>query len=215
MRYFFSNLIMPFPVFYILILIAVLLGLRKKRKLSRVFVWLSILWLLLISTPYLPNLLVSSLENQFNVHFKAIYNPSVESIHILVLGGGHTNDSRLPTNNQLTNAALSRLIEGIRIQTYIPGSTLITSGAGYNNCVPQAEVLAKTALMLGVDSARIKMQTSPKNTWMEATEYKRLFGDSARLILITCAVHMPRAVYLFRKAGLDPIAAPTNLSHST
>ena len=81
---------------------------------------------------------------------------------------------------------------------------------GSQEKIPQAKVLANTALLLGVDSSRIKMQTEPKNTWIEAQEYKRLFGDTVQLVLVTSAVHMPRAMYLFRKAGLKPIPAPAN-----
>ena len=46
---------------------------------------------------------------------------------ILILGGGHTNDSRLPANNQLSTNALGRLAEGIRIHRELPGSKIITS----------------------------------------------------------------------------------------
>jgi uncharacterized SAM-binding protein YcdF (DUF218 family) len=63
---------------------------------------------------------------------------------------------------------------------------------------------------MGMRNSLFRSQTLPKNTWAEATEYKRLFGDSAQLILVTSAAHMPRAMKLFHKAGLSPIAAPTN-----
>lgn len=54
------------------------------------------------------------------------------------------------------------------------------------------------------------MQVQPKNTRAEANEYKRLFADSVQLVLVTSAIHMSRAMYLFQKTGLDPLAAPTN-----
>lgn len=164
----------------------------------------------LISTPFLPNLLVSELENRYEVFKTDNLNSSCESVNILVLGGGHTNDIRLPDNNQLTSEALGRLIEGIRLQQLLPESNLITSGAGINNGISQAEVLKRTALMLKVDTAKIQMQITPINTWMEATEYKHIYNDTAQLIIVTCAVHMPRAMYLFQHVGLKPMAAPTN-----
>ncbi len=171
---------------------------------------LALLCLLTISTPFLPNLLVSTLEERYPVYTPAANKIPPGPVNILVLGGGHTIDSRLPANDQLSTVALARLAEGIRLQRRIPNSTLITSGYAGKGEVTQAEVLSKTAMLLGVDPARIRMQTAPKNTRMEAAEYKRLFVERAQLVLVTSAVHMPRAMYLFRQAGLNPIAAPTN-----
>jgi len=56
----------------------------------------------------------------------------------------------------------------------------------------------------------MKMQKKPENTQQEAEQYKLLFGDSAQLILVTSALHMPRTMFLFQKEGLYPVATPTN-----
>lgn len=205
-----SELILPLSVFWILILVAVFLRLRKKNKSSQYLLVISVCWFLIISTPFLPNLLVLHLENQYPVVSPKVLNDLNQPVNILVLGGGHSNDERLPATNQLSESALTRLVEGIRLHLQIPNSSLITSGFAGQEGISQAEVLAKAAVVLGVDEKNIRTQTLPGNTWMEATEYKRLFGDSARLIIITSAIHIPRAMKLFHKAGLRPIAAPTN-----
>ena len=210
MRLILSEIILPLPVCWLLITIGIILYWRKKQKASLYLMGISILWLLLVTTPFIPNLLVKHLENRYEVFslktFKNYNNP----VNILVLGGGHTDDNRLPANNRLSETALARLIEGIRIQRLIPGSTLITSGYKGSEEITQAGILANTAIILGVDSSKIKLQKIPGNTWQEASEYKRLFGDSTRLILVTSAIHMPRAMFLFKKAGLSPLAAPAD-----
>lgn len=197
-------------VLWILILITGILYWRKKSKISYLLLIISTFWLLFISTPFLPNLLVSYLENQFEVLSPNELNDFNHPVNILVLGGGHSNDDRLPSTNQLSEVALARLVEGIRLYRQLPNSRLITSGAAGKEGIPQAEVLKRAAILLGIEEKNIQTQTLPKNTWAEATEYKRIFGDSAQLIIVTSATHMPRAVKLFRKAGLTPIAAPTN-----
>ena len=207
---FLSQLILPLPIFWTFTTLAGIFYLWRRKTPAIVLSVVALFWLLAVSTPFLPNLLVSNLENRYDTLQPANLKGSSGPINILVLGCGHTNDSRLPANNQLSTVALARLAEGIRLQRLIPHSTLITSGYAGEGDVAQAEVLAKTAMLLGVDPARIRMQTLPKNTRMEATEYKRLFGASAQLMLVTSAAHMPRAMYLFRQAGLNPIAAPTN-----
>jgi uncharacterized SAM-binding protein YcdF (DUF218 family) len=102
------------------------------------------------------------------------------------------------------------LIEGIRIHKLIPGSRLILSGYSGRSELPQALVLYRTALMLGVDSASMSVLSLPVNTLMEAEEYIRNFGKQNDLIIVTCAIHMPRAMMLFKKEGLNPIPDPTN-----
>jgi uncharacterized SAM-binding protein YcdF (DUF218 family) len=54
------------------------------------------------------------------------------------------------------------------------------------------------------------MQLKPSNTQQEAEEYVKNFGTKKNLILVTSAIHMPRAILLFRKAGINPVASPTN-----
>jgi len=87
---------------------------------------------------------------------------------------------------------------------------LIVSGYAGRLKISQAEVLYKTALMLGVDSTDLIMSPKPKNTREEAEEYIKKFGKGNSLVVVTDAIHMPRAVMLFEKAGVKVIPAPTN-----
>ena len=63
---------------------------------------------------------------------------------------------------------------------------------------------------MGVDSSSMLLMQKAKNTAGEAKEYKELSGTDGKLILVTSAIHMPRAMMIFRKYGFDPIPAPTN-----
>lgn len=221
MRTFLSSLILPLPVFWLLLFAAGLFLFRRKQRAAACTAALAVLWLLASSTPFLPDALLANLENQYqaltqsridSMSFSAhAENPIADlNTHILVLGCGHSSDPRLPANDQLSVQALGRLAEGIRIHRMLPGSTLITSGSRVNDPQTRAAVLADAALLLGVGKNNIRQQGLPSNTMEEAQEYKRLFGDTAPLILVTTAMHMPRAMYAFEKTGLQPIPAPTN-----
>lgn len=190
--------------------IGFLSGYSLAKAIATKLVISGFIFLFVISTPFIPNLLVSVLENQYPVLHPNKIDTKNNPVHILILGGGHVNDERLPANDQLSSGALVRLSEGIRLNRMIKGSDIITSGYGGKELITQAEVLSNAAILLGVEPSVIQMQKKPVNTWMEANEYKRIFGDKATLILVTSAVHMPRAMFLFRKIGLNPIAAPTN-----
>lgn len=46
---------------------------------------------------------------------------------------------------------------------------------------------------------------------MEAQEYNRFYKSrNTKLVLVLSALHMPRAMYLFRQAGMNPVSAPAN-----
>jgi len=168
------------------------------------------IWFLIISTPLIPKLLVRSLENKYPQLSDESIKNIPDSCDIIILGGGHSDDKDLSPNNQLSTNALGRLVEGIRIHKMIPGSRLILSGYRGRSELSQAGILYRTALILGADSSSMVMQPLPANTMMEAEEYSKNFRSANNLIVVTSDIHLPRAMLLFKKAGLDPVAAPTN-----
>jgi uncharacterized SAM-binding protein YcdF (DUF218 family) len=92
----------------------------------------------------------------------------------------------------------------------LPGSHLVFSGSAKNQKISHAEILKKAALSLGVDEKEISLLPTSENTQMEASDFTSRFGTNSTLILVTDALHMPRAMLLFKKAGQSPIPAPTN-----
>src|SRR5664280_1919310 len=217
MREFLSILIMPIPVLFLLILAGVFLLWRKRKKAGKVLLMVAGCWLLVISTRFVPDMLAERLENKYNPVTEADCRNLKVPINIIVLGGGHSDDKRLTPNAQLSTAALGRLVEGIRIYKMASGDgrqasgvKLIVSGYAGRLKITQAEVLYRTAVMLGVDSTGLIMSPKPKNTREEAEEYKKICGTATPVILVTDAIHIPRAVMLFEKAGVKVIPAPTN-----
>ena len=215
-RSFLSSLVMPLTIFLLLLLSGLLLMLLKKKKSSSILIVIALIWLALVSFAPLPHLLIGSLERTYPPLTDVSRLSSDTAVHIIVLGSGHISDQALPANNQLSGNALGRLVEGIRLHRLLPGSKLITSGWQDDDPVPNALVLKQTACLLGVSPDDVFTLEEPVNTEEEAICYRRNFGNAHKMIVVTDAAHMPRAIIWFRKAGLNPIAAPTNhlIKHS-
>lgn len=205
-----SQLFMPIPILFLLIISAAFCFLSKRKNKGYIIAGIFTTVFLVITTFPLPNLLVKSLEGRYPQMSDKKLKDLPHSLNIMVLGSGHSDDKSLSPNNQLSLKALGRLIEGIRIQKSLPGSRLILSGYKGQSEISQAMVLYRTALLLGVDRSSMQMLPTPTNTYMEATEYAKLFGKENQLIIVTCAIHMPRAMICFKKAGIKTWAAPTN-----
>ena len=129
--------------------------------------------------------------------------------HIAILGSGHVSDSNLPATAQIGGSSLFRIVEGIRIAGLLPGArVVITGGIGYDP-VPNAIVVAKTAEILGLKKERLIIKDWPRDTLQEAEAIQGVV-KSQPFILVTSASHMKRAMEIFKKQGMQPIAAPTD-----
>jgi uncharacterized SAM-binding protein YcdF (DUF218 family) len=206
---FFYSLCNPIVQFAILLVISAAFKFFKKQKIAVSFFSLAIFWMFLISTTPFSQWMIYRLENRFSAFDpKTIQGDS--SVYILVLGGGHTNAPDLPPGSQLSASAMMRLTEGIRLHRQIPGSKIVCSGYSASKRTSQAEMLANTAVDLGVNPADTVQSRSPENTAAEIRAYKNRFGNSVTLIIVTSAYHLPRAMALCEKNGLTAFPAPTD-----
>lgn len=201
---------MPLPVFWLIMLLALAFRALYKRKASLALFLSGFAWLFLISSGLVADFLVHNLERKHPPLLEVPVFEEDEPVCVMVLGGGHVSDPRLPANNQLVVTALGRLVEGIRIHKSIPGSKLILSGGTGNDTVSQASVLAGAAKILDITLEELILFEEPQNTRAEAVAFRDGLDGSCRLILVTSAVHMHRSMLEFQRADADPIAAPTN-----
>lgn len=132
-----------------------------------------------------------------------------ETYYIHVLGSGASDDPRLPASLNLSRVSLTRLAEGIRIYNHLDQAILVTSAASKKGLRNQAELSKEAAIALGVSASDIKTLPTPTTTLEEAKAFKQKFGTDKTIVLVTCAMHMPRAVTIFRDQGLTVIPAPS------
>lgn len=166
--------------------------------------------LLLSSNVGVAQTLTYSLERQYPV---LIHPPKAKAI--IVLGGSTfaPNPPRLwPEVNDggdrvLYGAKLYR--EGKAPQVLLSGGRIAWQGGG------QAEAIDMRTLMetMGVPRDAVILEPQSLNTFENARNTKAVLtiqNIDGPLLLVTSAFHMPRSMAIFRKQGLDVIAAPTD-----
>ncbi len=201
----------PFNVLWVLAFSSFFAWYFEYRKLKKWLLYILIVLFLIVSTPLIPVLIINSLEDRYEPLTVEELQDREAEYHIVVLGGGHGFDDRLPANSLLSQNALGRLNEGIRLHRQLPNSKLVLSGSTSTpGRTTQAEMLYMTALLLGVNDSSTIVQSEPMNTWQEAQVYANNFKNTYPVILVTSATHMPRAMMMFNRFGIDPIPSPTN-----
>jgi uncharacterized SAM-binding protein YcdF (DUF218 family) len=201
-----SLIFFPVPLSLEFLLVGLfLLWFTRHQRAGKVFTTWGALLLLGFSNIYSSNALLSPLEHRYPPLSVTHNGPGAPAIDfIAVLGGFANDDPDVPITSHLGSHLLVRLIEGVSLHRELPGSKLILSG-GHDS----AEGMTKMAEALGVAPTDILRLGEPVDTEEEGRQIAPIVG-SRQFILVTSASHMPRAMGLFRKRGLQPIAAPTD-----
>jgi len=199
----FSTAIMPLNIVLILLIISAFFF--KKRPSISFKCLMSALALLIVSSiPVVADRLMLPLEN----NYQAFTQSSKPVDYIIVLGSWHSMNDALPVTSQLNASALQRMIETLRIYKLHPEARIITSGHHSVDTVSHAQKMKQALILLGVHKQKIITENFPKDTEEEAQLISpRVRGTN--VVLVTSAVHMPRAMKYFQTQGVDPIPAPT------
>jgi uncharacterized SAM-binding protein YcdF (DUF218 family) len=126
---------------------------------------------------------------------------------IVVLSGGATADSNRAIADQLGSETVVRLVEGLALHRSLPAAKLILSGGPVSSPTPEAEVMSRAAQLLGADPAQLVLERQSLDTESQARLIHPIVGND-NFILVTSASHISRSMALFKKEGMNPIAAP-------
>ncbi|WP_086984029.1 envelope biogenesis factor ElyC [Vibrio aphrogenes] len=199
-------LIMPLPALLIIGFIGLfLIMFTYKRGIGCLLTFVSLMGIFLFSFQPVATSLLKPTERTY----KAFLPVDGTLDYVMVLGSGHIVDNDIPPTSELSRNGLMRLAEGMRILRLYPGAKLILSGYDGGSSISNARVMANVAVSLGVSKSDIILLETAQDTWDEAHQAAGFVGNK-RLVLVTSASHMARAILEFQKAGLQPIPAPTN-----
>ncbi|MCM2131160.1 YdcF family protein [Larsenimonas rhizosphaerae] len=199
------------PGIFLVILLIILVLMPKWPRLMR---WLGIATVALfwgLSMPPVASLLLKPIEH-IGPSSVAQWK-SAEAI--VVLGGGRDYGApELGWKDRTNPSSLQRLDEGARIARRT-GLPILLSGGGKQGWTIKSEAqLMERSLEQEFGMSARWLENNSSNTEQNAQYSARILkkADIKRIVLVTTAYHMPRAMHNFEKEGLDVVPAPVGFS---
>lgn len=204
------------PPLNLLILSGVgLLILKRRPRLGRNLLIFS--WLLLygLCTPIVGRSLLRSAESIPPLPPETLSN-NAEVDAIVVLGGGRYCHAPEYGEDSPTGSVLERLRYGAYLHRQTQKPVFVTGGKpGDSGTLAEGTVMERSLIndfRISVFGVEPKSTTTWENAFFSAPVLQA--RGIQKIYLVTHAVHMPRAVEIFEKAGLQVIPAPTGFSTS-
>lgn len=196
------NLITPLPI-YGLILLAVIAWRTKK------FVWwCALIWGYLMSIPVLAGGAGGYLEDRYRPinDLKPYQGYRV----VLLSSGSKRLDSEKGWVNQLANSGWERLLVATQTARNIDGELVIAGGPSAQGSSEPISVTMKQVIeTMGINLKKVTVETASTNTFENLAYLKDRLGGEP-FILVTSAAHLPRAMAVAEKLGLQAIPQPAD-----
>ncbi len=207
-----TPLISPLGISFLLWLAALVLYRLRRGQWARRCGLAGIGVVLFFSNPMIADALLGSLENDFATRPIEDY-PRAD---IIVVLGGVTGASLPPRQSVEAMSGIDRLIDAVRLLRAAKARAIMVSGGssyGRGPGVTEAEHLRDLALDFGVRERQVLLEMESLNTFQNAKFVRQRLEQMGlgRILLVTSASHMWRAVGCFRKQGLAVIPVPADI----
>jgi len=202
--YVLGQLALPPTALILAALVGVLLAVRRRAAGTALAV-ASLLMLLALSTTVVAQALMHTLEPP---PLKAAQRAAAQAI--VILGGGRVHASPEWGADSVNSATLRRLRYGAQLARETGLPILLSGGNPDRAPLPESHLMQPVLEReFGIRAGWIedRSDTTAENARLGAALLVPL--GVTRVLLVTDAFHMPRALRAFVLAGLAPIAAPT------
>lgn len=206
-------LLQPDTLLVLLLALATVLLWTPWRRLGRWLATIGVALMLAVATLPIERWLVLPLEDRFPP--PAELPARIDGV--IVLGGSiRALDPPAGRPGDLANVS-QRLHAFVELSRRYPQARLVFTGGAAPH-IPGAQSEADEArpilVNLGLDMARTTFESTARNTLENARASKALVhpADGERWLLITSALHMPRAVAAFRAEGWSVVPYPVDVS---
>ncbi len=193
-------------------LIALLLLALRKSTAAGVMLSLLIAILSVAGNPTIANHLAADIERT-HLPLSPESTPPADAIVMLAGVVGLPAPPRVSAD---LSGSADRILHAARLYRAAKAPMIIVSGG---NVFPQPGVkpesfyVAQLLQEWGVPKDAIITEGKSRNTYQNALESRQILNerDISKILLVTSALHMPRALAVFRSLGIDAIPAVTDV----
>lgn len=209
MSWLFTNFIAAFllpPLNLLLISLPGLYFWNKSPRVARTLLTASFILLWLLSTPFITEFLLQSIESSSDASIK----PGQPADAIVVLGGGAYFHAPEYAGDTVSATSLQRLRYAAKLFRELKKPILLTGGTPQGNIASEAQQM-KQVLEQEFNTPVQWVEDKSDNTLESARFSYQLLQQAGikRIYLVTHAWHMPRSARVFQAAGFEVVAAPT------
>ncbi len=201
-----------YPLGFTCLLMLIVLGLIwKKPRWAAGVLGIALVILLVSSSEWTAQKLLHSLEFQ-NIPMGEL--PTVDAIVVL---GGATSPQTPPRPWVELHQESDRIFYGAQLFRQGKAPKIILSGgrmdwSSKDDSSSESADMVKVLEFVGIPATALIQEPNSLNTRQNAVNVKKIMDAQGikRILLVTSAFHMPRSLAIFRKLGIDAIAAPTD-----
>lgn len=182
-----------------------------RRRLAALALGLALTILIVAGSPKVAGLLYRSLEQQY---LPTAVENSPRADAIVLLGGAIGGVLPPRVTLDLTGAA-DRVLHAARLYRAGKAPLIVTSGGDVfpqAQGSPESDLIAELLVEWGVKPTDIIIENQSRNTYENARQSKQILQNrkAQRVLLVTSALHMPRALAVFKSVGVDVLPSPTD-----
>jgi uncharacterized SAM-binding protein YcdF (DUF218 family) len=192
--------------------LAFLLVLLHKRGIGLVLLAAMLLGLYTASTPFIAGWLSGILERQY----PPVPLASAPNADVIIVLGGATGPAIPPRQDPDLNEHADRLMHAADLYKAGKAKFILASGGNWRHpsqTHSEADDMRDVLMRFGVPSGAIlqegESRTTEENASYSAPILRQQHWQTA--LLVTSGIHMPRAVSVFRHAGIDVTPSETDI----
>lgn len=193
--------ILPSNLIVVFIVLGLFFLLRHRKRIAALAFFIAATFYIVFSSGPVAALLLSHLEYRYPALLEEELDPEVR--HIVLLAAYTADSPLMPLSGKFNSHAIFRIVEALNIYRRCQACTIWISGKD------DTELMKRQLELMGVPASAIKLDKASNHTVNSAINLSNMLKDS-KFYLVTSAGHMPRSMGVFKKQGLQAIAAPTD-----